>query len=162
MKPQSLIASLLVLACTGVAPAIAGGSAFSPSLRGVDRMVISVAPLSADEADTLLWMQEEEKMGRDVYLNLYQRWNKPVFKRIATSEQRHFNAISAKIELFGLADTALPDRGQFNNTDLQAMYDQLVAEGALSYVHALAVAPPSRTWISATCRPPLTPRTMRP
>lgn len=137
MKPRSLIASLLVLTFAGAAPTLV--SAGGPGFTRAPRTTITVAPLDAQEASTLQWMREEEKMARDVYLNLYQQWKEPAFQRIATSEQRHFDAIGAKLALYGLSDPALPVPGQFTNPNLQTMHDQLMASGQLSYVNALTV-----------------------
>jgi len=139
MKIRSLITSLIILACAGTTPVIARGPN-SPltSLTGVQNQV-TVAVLSAEEADTLLWMREEEKLARDIYLKLHQRWKKPVFQRIASSEQRHFEAIGNKIDLYGLIDPALPGLGQFTDAELQDTYDQLLMTGMTSYIKALTV-----------------------
>lgn len=137
MKTRSLLTTLVILACAGSVPAMAQG----PNAPSTPRTVAqtTVAALDAEEANTLLWMREEEKVARDVYINLYRLWKKPVFRRIANSEQRHFDAVGAKLELYGLADPAQPGIGQFTNTDLQAMYDQLLASGRTSYIQALIV-----------------------
>jgi len=49
--------------------------------------------LSSDEVEAISWMREEEKLARDVYLALYQKWNLRIFWNIAASEQRHMDAI---------------------------------------------------------------------
>lgn len=121
----------LVLALSCAFPVLAAGKSSTASR--------STAALTETEAATLLWMREEEKLARDVYLTLYKLWNKPVFAEIAESEQAHMDALLKKIELFGLIDPALPDVGDFTNPELQALYDELVARGKLSYVDALTV-----------------------
>ncbi|MBK6742717.1 MAG: DUF2202 domain-containing protein [Hydrogenophilales bacterium] len=139
MKTRILIATLLLLASTGSIPAFAKGPNGPATPPAAVSRTVSVAPLSAEDAADLIWMREEEKVARDVYLTLGKTWNKPVFKRIAASEQRHFDALGAKLAQYGLADPALPTVGQFNNPELQAMYTQLVATGKTSYVAALTV-----------------------
>ena len=139
MKSHPLITTLVILACAGSVPAMAKGPNAPPIPKTVTQTTVAVTPLDAEEANTLLWMREEEKVARDVYVNLYKLWRKPVFRRIANSEQRHFEAVGAKIELYGLTDPAQPAIGQFTNTDLQAMYDQLLASGGTSYIQALLV-----------------------
>jgi hypothetical protein len=101
--------------------------------------VQAVVPLGAEESATLLWMREEEKLARDVYLALHDRWQDRVFKNIASAEQRHFDALGAKIALFGLVDVALAAPGQFANAEFQEQYFSLLAAGSLSYGQALTV-----------------------
>jgi hypothetical protein len=141
MKPSLLKTSLLVFALASL-PAAAGGPGFGPP-AGAPRLLLNqaatvVAPLEADEAAVLLWMREEEKLARDVYQTLYGRWQSPVFRQIAASEQRHFDAIGAKLALFGLTDPALAAVGQFANAELQVLFDQLTATGLQTYGQALA------------------------
>ena len=95
--------------------------------------------LSEEEAAALLYMREEEKLARDVYLTLYAKWRQPVFQRIATSEQRHFDAIGARLVQFGLADPALAGQGEFSQPALRDLYRRLVETGAQSYAQALTV-----------------------
>ncbi len=107
--------------------------------RAVVDNAVAIAPITADDTDNLLWMREEEKLARDVYLQLSDQWRTMEFKNIARSEQRHFDAIGAKITLFGLADPALPAVGQFANDELQALYFSLLTAGNTSYIEALKV-----------------------
>lgn len=125
----------LVLALSCAFPVLAGGKSATASRSSATEL----AALTETEEATLLWMREEEKLARDVYLTLYKVWNKPVFAEIAESEQAHMDALLKKIELFGLLDPALPDVGDFANPELRALYDVLIARGQLSYVDALTV-----------------------
>ena len=59
-------------------------------------------PLSDAEAATLTFMREEEKLARDVYLALYDLWSNPVFSMIASSEQKHMDAIKRQLDAYGL------------------------------------------------------------
>ena len=52
---------------------------------GVAQSTAVTASLSEEDIANLTLMREEEKMARDVYLNLYKRWKKPVFNNIASS-----------------------------------------------------------------------------
>jgi len=98
------------------------------------------ATLSEDEINGLLYMVEEEKLARDVYLTLYNETGLIVFRNIASSEQRHMDAVLGLIEKYNLAapDT-LNEVGVFENPELQALYDQLVEQGSQSTVDALKV-----------------------
>ncbi len=99
---------------------------------------LSGVTLSQAETEALLYMREEEKLARDVYLTLYQQWNLPIFQNIASSEQRHTDAVARLLTAYGLDDPAADmPVGQFVNADLQALYDQLTAQGSQSLAEAL-------------------------
>lgn len=96
--------------------------------------------LDLNEQETLLFMREEEKLARDVYLTLYEQWEKPVFASIAESEERHTAAVAGKIDKYGLNDPVLDDSiGIFVNTDLLEKYYELVTKGMNSELDALMV-----------------------
>ena len=97
------------------------------------------ADISQSELNGLLYMREEEKLAHDVYVYLYTIWNVPVFDNISKSETVHTNKVLELINSFGLEDPALPNAGEFNNTELQALYNQLVAQGSDSLVAGLLV-----------------------
>ncbi len=94
--------------------------------------------LSEEEKEAILYMREEEKLARDVYLALYERWKLPIFNNIARSEQRHMDMVKALIDRYGLEDPAL-DREAFTNQELQKLYDELVSRGQTSIEEALKV-----------------------
>ncbi len=134
------IAVLSILGCTTASAAAASGSespsaAFQESVAG-----LTAADLSDEEIEGLLWMREEEKLARDVYLELYAQWNLSIFQNIANSEQAHTDSVKALLDQFGLADPMQTDtHGVFENPDLQALYDQLVSQGSQSLQAALEV-----------------------
>ena len=92
---------------------------------------------SAEEAG-LLFMREEEKLARDVYLMLFDKWGLRVFANIAQSEQRHMDAVLYLLGKYGLDDPAR-DPGLFQDSDLQDLYDELIAKGETSLVDAIEV-----------------------
>lgn len=100
----------------------------------------TLQPLTAAETDTLLFVREEEKMARDVYLTLYGQWGQRVFQNIATnSEQQHMDTMKLLVDSLGLVDPVVSDVvGDFTNTTIDGLYDQLVARGSASYAEALA------------------------
>jgi hypothetical protein len=101
---------------------------------------LDIAALSEDEMTDLLFMREEEKLARDVYLALYAQWGLPIFQNIANSEQTHTGAIATLLARYDLDDPVLDEAvGTFANDDLQLLYDQLVAEGSESLLAALEV-----------------------
>jgi hypothetical protein len=94
--------------------------------------------LNADEIAALLYMREEEKLARDVYQAMYDIWGVPVFANIAESEQAHMNAIAYLLDAYDLADPAAGQGlGEFENAQLQALYNELVAQGQQSLEDAL-------------------------
>lgn len=107
--------------------------------RGNNNTQKQASQITAEDEANLLWMREEEKLARDVYLTLYKKWGAAIFSNIAKSEQQHMDAILRKIELYGLVDPVIPKVGEFDNVDIQILYDELVAKGKKSYMNALEV-----------------------
>jgi hypothetical protein len=92
--------------------------------------------LSAVEVEHLLFMYEEEKLARDVYAALYKTWNIPIFNNISSSEQQHMDAVAMLLDRYNLP---IPTGSGFQNTELAALYDELVKEGQSSLIAALEV-----------------------
>lgn len=105
---------------------------------GNEMSTLSASGLSADEAAGLLFMREEEKLARDVYNQMYALWGMPVFQNIARSEQNHMDQIKLLLDRYDLTDPALAP-GQFTDPALQALYNQLVAQGSVSLADAMNV-----------------------
>lgn len=96
--------------------------------------------LDPDEIADLQYMREEEKLARDVYQTMYQAWRLPVFTNIASSEQTHMDTVLTLLERYDVDDPAAGNApGEFDNQDLQALYDRLVAQGRQSVTEALRV-----------------------
>jgi hypothetical protein len=103
---------------------------------------ITTKPLNDTEKQWLIHMREEEKLARDVYLTLYERWGLPIFKNIARSEQNHMDAIKVLLDKYNLTDPVEEtgdEIGKFVDPKLQELYNQLVEEGSKSIVDALKV-----------------------
>lgn len=99
-----------------------------------------VATLTAEEQEGLLFMREEEKLAHDVYVALYAKWGVAAFRNISTAESRHQSAVLTLLERYGIADpAATPAEGEFSIPELQALYDEFVAQGSQSLEGALAV-----------------------
>lgn len=115
-------------------------SASTTNSTGIASGSVTLQPLTAAETDTLLFVREEEKMARDVYLTLYDKWGQQVFENIATrSEQQHMDTMKLLIDSLGLTDPVVSDAvGDFTNTTIDGLYGQLVARGFTSYADALA------------------------
>ena len=97
------------------------------------------------EVEHLTFVREEEKMARDVYQFMYDKWGANIFNNIVASEQRHMDTMLKMVDKYGLDDPAADENGEINdygvftNQDIQSLYDKLVAQGDGSYVEALKV-----------------------
>lgn len=110
--------------------------------RQVESEVVSstVEELTTLEADNLTFMREEEKLARDVYLSMYEAWGLNIFSNIASSEQKHTDAVAEMLEKYKLPDPVVDDRtGIFINQELSNLYETLVARGYQSSLDALLV-----------------------
>jgi hypothetical protein len=101
--------------------------------------LIPAGELNQAETDALLFMWEEEKLARDVYTAFSMIYTKPLFNNIAASEQTHMDSVKELLDRYGLATPSDGTAGVFVNTDLQALYAQLVAQGELSELDAVKV-----------------------
>ncbi len=64
----------------------------------------TTAILSQEEIDDLVYLREEEKLARDVYLHLYNTWGQWIFENIAASEQQHMDAVKTLLDRYGIHD----------------------------------------------------------
>jgi len=96
--------------------------------------------LTDDERAGLIFMREEEKLARDVYITLYGKWGYRVFNNIAKSEQTHMDAILKQLNKYAVPDPVTSNEvGVFTDVTLQALYTSLVEKGSISGEEALAV-----------------------
>jgi hypothetical protein len=122
-----------------------GGPGNRIGMRGNGQCAASPAapaatqPLTQAETKWLLFMREEEKLARDVYVVLYDTWKLNAFNNISRSEQRHFDAIGVLLARYGVSDPANSQAGVFTDATLQSLYLKLVAEGQASLAAALQV-----------------------
>jgi hypothetical protein len=101
---------------------------------------VSTGALSDAETQALVFIREEEKLARDVYETLYDKWGVSEFSTIAASESRHMASFKNLLDRYGLVDPVGVDTpGAFVNDELQAAYDDLVAQGTQSVEAAYQV-----------------------
>ena len=99
-----------------------------------------VSSLSDTEAHDVLFMREEEKVARDVYLAMASLSTNQIFSNISQSEQKHMDALQNVIEKYGLIDPVGNNGvGVFTNSELQGLYDALIVQGSVSVIDALTV-----------------------
>ena len=100
----------------------------------------ALAPLSETEKQALLFLREEEKLAHDVYVALYSKWGVSMLNTISASESKHMESVRTLLIRYGLTDpVAVSTPGVFVNTELQAAYTQLVAQGTQSREAAFGV-----------------------
>lgn len=99
-----------------------------------------IEELSNREIEALVYMREEEKLARDLYLHFAATWSNQAFSNIAKAEQRHMNAVLCLIEKYGLTDPIGSNgRGVFTNNTLQEFYNTFLAQGNEGLAQALFV-----------------------
>ncbi len=106
--------------------------------------LLAAAPANAteftDTEDLLTFMVQEEKMARDLYLEFADEYDVRQFTNIAKSEQKHMDAVRYLLDLYGYDDPTVGDPiGGFDNPDIQALYDELLAKGMTSLYKAAKV-----------------------
>jgi hypothetical protein len=137
--PFSVACSSLPNAAVSAQPV---NSIVEPETLAVESTLNALAAGVVGDQETadLLYMREEEKLAHDVYVFLYDFWGLPVFNNIAASESTHTASVLALLTRYGIADPAEGlAAGQFQNADLQALYNTLTQEGSLSLENALKV-----------------------
>jgi hypothetical protein len=103
--------------------------------------VATQSSLTTTETATLLFVREEEKLARDVYLTLNDKWAQKVFLNIATkSEQQHMDVMGALVKTYNLQDPVLDNTiGAFTDPVLLGLYQDLVMRGSTSLIDGLQV-----------------------
>ncbi|MGP6203876.1 DUF2202 domain-containing protein [Microbacterium sp. F2] len=128
-------------ACTTTPPSAPVDASAAPT---TENLPTSTEPPLADAASgdvdaQLLYLIEEEKLAHDVYTVLGDLWGGNVFANIAASEISHQDAVATLLVEYDIADPRSDEIGVFTDPDLQALYDQLVAEGSQSRAAAIDV-----------------------
>lgn len=100
---------------------------------------VPTAALTEAEVRDLLLMREEEKLARDVYLTLGEKYNQRVFVNIPRAEQQHMESMLGLLKAYGLEDPSAAEPNRFNNATLQKLYAELVARGSKSAEEAYLV-----------------------
>ena len=114
--------------------------------------------LSQELTNTLAYMGNEERLAYDVYNYLYAKFGTKQFTNIATkSEYKHITAVQQLVQKYKLDDTSnftnvdLPalgykntpienmKAGSYDISAIQALYDDLTAQGSASEIEALKV-----------------------
>jgi hypothetical protein len=96
--------------------------------------------LSDEEKVGLIQMREEEKLAKDVYIVLYEKWGQNIFNNISKSEQTHTDSIKSLLDRYEIEDPVTNDEvGVYTDSTLQQLYNDLVDQGEESLTEALKV-----------------------
>ena len=88
---------------------------------------VNDSSFTVEEIESLYFMAEEEKLARDVYLELFDRWGSKSFYNISQSEQQHINAVTNLLERSGQSlPSTLNSLGEFENQELQNLFNELM------------------------------------
>ncbi|MDY0113409.1 MAG: DUF2202 domain-containing protein [Corynebacterium sp.] len=122
---------------TGASTADATESASTSATDGNGGAAGDVDPQTADDLQFTL---EEERMARDLYTALGEKWGTRPFLNIAPAEQRHMDAVVDELDGLGLpSDSKDGEPGVFSIGEIQDLYDGWLERGLTSESEALAV-----------------------
>jgi hypothetical protein len=92
------------------------------------------------EKEGITFVREIEKMARDVYTYLYNKWGTAIMNSISQSEQVHMDIVKTLIDEYKMSDpVGNNDFGVFTNHDLQQLYYDLTKQGDASEIDALTI-----------------------
>ena len=155
--PKSLYLGILLLVCTVVATTGCVSQAPSAPSTGVTPVAtpnvvitspdeyairmhfLSLTKASLDETETadINYLQEAEKVQRDIYAFFTQKFQTiPLFSQMAQEANASMTADDVILERYGLPNPELQAPGAFNNKKLQVLYNTVTGEGS-SAVNAL-------------------------
>lgn len=141
-KPVMVILlTLLFLLASCSSPVEADNSSYSEEID-IAKVLESmeVGDITPEEIEGLIFMREEEKLARDVYLTMYAKWEAKIFNNISKSEEKHTNAVKILLERYSIEDPVQTNEvGIFTNVELQELYNSLIESGNNSLVEALKV-----------------------
>lgn len=157
MKKSTVLAIVIPVTAAGLIAGTVGAVTLSQTLASpaatptvAVETTPSAAPLpsNAEEAaaenpattaEMLAFIIEEEKLAFDVYTVLGEMWNSNTMLNIVNSESSHQSQVEGLLATYGVADPRSSEVGVFTNPDLQALYDQLIAQGSVSKQAAMEV-----------------------
>lgn len=131
--PESLapLPSATASSTPGVDPEISA----APKVPVVEKGIATIDATTAQ----LVYLIEEEKLAHDVYQAMLDLWGSKVFGNILQSEESHQSQVLNVMGTREIKDPRSSKLGVFVNSDLQNLYNQLIAKGSKSTVDAYEV-----------------------
>lgn len=132
---------VLVFVVAGAMFFVGKAQAPSTAVTGVATSEAVVVGDATEDSSTeqLKYLIEEEKLAHDVYTKMYELYGARVFGNILKSESTHQDSVLTLLNARGIADPRTSEVGTFNNTELQQLYDSLIAKGEQSAADAYEV-----------------------
>ncbi len=115
--------------------------ALGVSAFGKVNTVTTVSITEAQKA-SLLFMYQEEKVARDVYITLGKKYpTATTFANIQLSEQQHMDAVESLCNKYGVDISNVNEAivGKFVLPELQNLYNTLIVQGSVSLLEAQKV-----------------------
>lgn len=140
----ALLSAVILGACGGGGGGIPTATNTTDPIDALAQQVLRLPYQSIDtqEEESILFVREEEKLARDVYLYLYDLYGLQIFANIGESEQRHMDAVKLIIDKYNLPDPVEQTgdaKGVFVNETIQQLYNDLTTRGQTSLEEALLV-----------------------
>ncbi len=132
---RDFISKLLVVS-VGVVGLVSSGEAARKGGSG------GTTTLTNEQKDHLLFIYQEEKVARDVYITLGKVYpSENTFANIQLSEQRHMDAARNLCVKYGVNITGIDESvvGQFILPPLQELYNTCIYEGKKSQLNAVKI-----------------------
>lgn len=111
-----------------------GGGANGPVLLPMQ----DTTPLTATEANYILFMREEEQLAHDLYARWAGMYPMPVFTNIAASETMHIAEVQLLVDRYGLPADRIGDAATgYHDPVIRSLYGALERQGDASQTGAL-------------------------
>jgi hypothetical protein len=101
---------------------------------------VPAGDLTDAQASTLASLAEQQKLASDLAAEFAEQYDARIFDRVATGEARQLDTLSRLLVRYQVDDpTDGLAAGEFADPQLQARYDQLLADGSVDLAAALEV-----------------------
>lgn len=123
------------LLSTWCARLISNGDVVQPSVVSQE-----TTTLTSQQRDALVFIVQEEKLARDVYLTLYNKRGSNKFYNILNAEENHWAQVATLLDAYGIDNPNIGKGiGEFQDTTLATLYQDLVKQWSTSLADAMNV-----------------------
>jgi hypothetical protein len=112
----------------------------SPDVDALNRTFLSTpqAPLSDSEKQDIVYLQESEKLERDLYARFAQQYTSvPLFASLGKAATVYMVADDVILQRYNIPDPEQGLQGKFSDQKLQALYNNWADSGSISVMNAL-------------------------
>jgi hypothetical protein len=139
---KSTFSMIIIATCVFAIQAYSMGGGGNMRNCAMDQNVVQTnfASLNNEQKKELLYIYQEEKMARDVYMAMHKLYpNEITFANIIKSEQRHMDMAEMLCKRYGV-DISNIDQSQYGKfivPELQKLHDTLILQGKKNAKEAL-------------------------